>query len=1709
MREGLRSQTRSGKGSVQGEVVHKKRVRVKNEVLVSGDEGLVERTKAVVEALFSGDEDLVEPTSLIEKKGETESLVSGDEGLVERTKAVVEALFSGDEVFVEPTSLIEKKGETEALVSGDEGFVEPTSLIEKKGETEALVSGDEGLVEPTSLIEKGETEALVSGDEGLVEPTSLIEKKGETEALVLGDEGLVEATLSIEKKGEVEALFSGDEGLVEPTSSIEKNGETGALVSGDESLVESTSSIEKKGEVEALVLGDEVLVEPTSSIEKKGEVECAGIVDCAVKTKFDFDLNLDLSVNVNIDENENSSPRSCLKDGHSIAVADKKENEGLSGGRILRSRLKRGDDKRAYNGGHDCIPSENDGEHGQLEMIQVKKELEEADEVLTDGKKNDRVMLKMGGKGKKKLKRKRGRPPKTEIKEKDQLDDQPPRKLGRPRKTEIKEKDELDDQPPRKLRRLCRTELKEDNQSPRKLGRPRKTELKEDVQSPRKLERPPKTELKEDVQSPRKRGRPPKTEQQKHLLTLAHNSKGKVSREDGKKVVTVTDSESEVDDTRSRRSSGKKLKKKGFSPVRKNKLRKVLKTENGGMASNTVDAPVAKQSTSREEKKLVRDKIMECLSAAGWTVDRRPRNGRDYIDAVYVALDGKTHWSITLAYKRLKKHYEAGDGEGKLYRPGFKFTPISEEDFNSLTRVATKSRIDSKVKRVPFGGKGGKRVDGVNRKKKKIKPGSGAGKGKLVKGKKKRKRSLPEEGNSNVTSPNRDRKRHKTHNKTRCALLVRDATEEVDSEVNGYVPYSGKRTVLAWMIDLGTILQNGKVHYNEDKLEIAFQGKITGDGIQCGCCNEIITISDFGAHAGSKQSDPLKNIYTEKETSLLQCLLDSWNKQDKSELKSFHFVDVAGEDPNDDTCGVCGDGGDLICCDGCPSTFHKSCLDIKKFPSGDWHCIYCCCKFCGLVDGSSNQTVVNDDFTIPTLLTCHLCEEKFHISCIVANGDKTDDSMMANGDKTDDSRNTFCGNKCQELSERLEMLLGVKHEIEDGFSWSFIRRSDVGLDVSLTKSQTVECNSKLAVALSIMNECFMPYIDHRSGTNLIRSILYNCGSNFKRLNYSGFITAILERGDEIICVASIRIHGNQLAEMPFIGTRYMYRRQGMCRRLLNAIEWALSSLHVELLVIPAISELRETWTSVFGFEPLEQTSKQITKNMNLLVFPHVDMLQKKISKHEIANENLIATEVSNHKNLTTYKVAKLDGEDSSVSDCCPKIEKVISIESGCRHFENSLNNAPAITSDTIENSISLKDVTCHAVYETVHEKLGVDHKSTVNAGEDVAKSCCQVEDKERHCLSTSCINTEASQEHYVGAMSEVTENCCKEVKVTIEVGLNNNSDEKSAPSSEENIPIDSQIEFRTRESKYSAESNLDSPKISDSFEPRVKTDCAQPGCIGSEVYAESVNGCGSHSRLDGDTATGEAGLTTNMMHVESENTTKDLPANCENNSSSVSVPNADEADLYNSKTIDLQKNKNPGGCQSILVSSGICEKIADGVNETNKALDDKPADIEVILDDKPGSHSRPNGHRASGEAGLTTNTSMYLESQNITKDLPVNCENNSSVGAPTIDLQTNKNPGDCQSISVSSGDCEKIADGVNERNKASSAVDVFPFDVEVFPNNKSGIRKSSELAELDLQVDQTEPSNANIASGVALHCISTDSTSRGSTDGTVPANQGS
>lgn len=55
----------------------------------------------------------------------------------------------------------------------------------------------------------------------------------------------------------------------------------------------------------------------------------------------------------------------------------------------------------------------------------------------------------------------------------------------------------------------------------------------------------------------------------------------------------------------------------------------------------------------------------------------------------------------------------------------------------------------------------------------------------------------------------------------------------------------------------------------------------------------------------------------------------------------------AGETEEDDHhmefCRVCKDGGELLCCDSCPSSYHIHCLNppLPEIPNGEWICPRC------------------------------------------------------------------------------------------------------------------------------------------------------------------------------------------------------------------------------------------------------------------------------------------------------------------------------------------------------------------------------------------------------------------------------------------------------------------------------------------------------------------------------------------------------------------------------------------------------------------------------------------------------------------------------------------------------------------------------------------------------------------------------------------------
>ncbi|XP_058088661.1 uncharacterized protein LOC131235489 isoform X2 [Magnolia sinica] len=445
-----------------------------------------------------------------------------------------------------------------------------------------------------------------------------------------------------------------------------------------------------------------------------------------------------------------------------------------------------------------------------------------------------------------------------------------------------------------------------------------------------------------------------------------------------------------------------------------------------------------------------------------------------------------------------------------------------------------------------------------------------------------------------------------------CSLTVRrlgkgDHEEKISPET--------KASILSWLIDAGVLTENEKVMYKNKNCGSMLKGWVTKGGIRCNCCKKVMSLLEFEAHAGRDLRQPWDNTHLGSGRSLLSCLLEAWEKEKKLRKVGFQIVGVNDPDPSDDTCGVCADGGSLICCDNCPSTFHQDCVMLKALPEGSWYCPYCRCALCMMVKQVQDRT--RESFM---LLKCIQCGRRYHRECAWGH----DLPMMGSESLS------FCGIYCKKVAEGLSNMLGVTKPTEEGFSWTVLRRIDEDKGISSNKKPSfiMECNAKLSLSLSVLEECFVPLVDPRSSLDMLTQAVYNCG-----------------------------IHGTRSAEMPFIGTRPMYRRQGMCRRLLKAVEEMLSSLHVEKLIIPAIPDLLETWMTSFSFKPLELSHREEIKNLVMIVFAETILLQKSICKPEMEDER------GGHTNPDSQDVplwqipqCKLSGTHDAIFGPCKEIK---------------------------------------------------------------------------------------------------------------------------------------------------------------------------------------------------------------------------------------------------------------------------------------------------------------------------------------------------------------------------------------------------------------------------------------------------------------------
>ncbi|GMY17366.1 increased DNA methylation 1-like [Fagus crenata] len=475
---------------------------------------------------------------------------------------------------------------------------------------------------------------------------------------------------------------------------------------------------------------------------------------------------------------------------------------------------------------------------------------------------------------------------------------------------------------------------------------------------------------------------------------------------------------------------------------------------------------------------------------------------------------------------------------------------------------------------------------------------------------------------------------------------------------NAVIPSSSNRSprsILSWLLDNNVVLPRAIVHYRGKKggPPLLTKGYITRDGIECDCCSKVFALTAFEAHAGSTNHRPAANILLEDGRSLIECQKDAMNG---NENKCF----TTDQQVNDEICSVCHYGGDLILCDQCPSSFHKGCLGLEDVPVGDWFCPSCRCGICDhgkFQEGNGNN--MDNCF-----MACKLCEHKFHFGCLR--------SREVVNSEIYDKDHWFCGRKCEDIFLGLRKLLGKPIPVgDDNLTWTVLKydSESCNLDASDIEAST-ENYSKLSAALSVMHECFDPVKDPHTNRDLVEDVIFSRGSELKRLNFRGFYTVLLERNEELITVATLRIHGEKVAEVPLVGTRFQYRRLGMCQILMNELEKQLMVLGVGKLILPAAPSVLKTWTTSFMFSEMTNFERSQLLDYAFLDFQDTIMCQKLLMKNtgaEIVDEGLVDAAASHGESnsecfIEEANFQKANRGNSTVYSKCYKRRKISACE---------------------------------------------------------------------------------------------------------------------------------------------------------------------------------------------------------------------------------------------------------------------------------------------------------------------------------------------------------------------------------------------------------------------------------------------------------------
>ncbi|XP_073140611.1 uncharacterized protein [Henckelia pumila] len=402
-----------------------------------------------------------------------------------------------------------------------------------------------------------------------------------------------------------------------------------------------------------------------------------------------------------------------------------------------------------------------------------------------------------------------------------------------------------------------------------------------------------------------------------------------------------------------------------------------------------------------------------------------------------------------------------------------------------------------------------------------------------------------------------------------------------------------------------------------------------GNGIICSCCNTELSPSQFEAHAGwSAKRQPYRHIYTSSGLTLHDIALMLANGQSLVTSDS------------DDMCAVCGDGGKLIICNGCPRAFHTACLGLQSLPGDDWHCNFCTDKVgSGIKTSRESKPIIlrltrvvkasefetggcvvcrSQDFSAVkfddlTVILCDQCEKEYHVGCLRERG-MCDLKELPN-DKW------FCCDDCDKIFSTLQLLTSSGPEvIPTSVSATIFRKhAAVGLNNIALQWQILSGKSRqpehlllLSQAAAIFRECFDPIVA-KSGRDLIPVMVY--GRNIAGQEFSGMYCVVLIVNSVVISAALLRIFGREAAELPLVATSKNNQGKGFFLALFSCIEGFLYSMNVKHIVLPAAEEAEPMWTKKLGFTRTSQEQLlRYTRDLQLTIFKGTSLLEKVVKE---------------------------------------------------------------------------------------------------------------------------------------------------------------------------------------------------------------------------------------------------------------------------------------------------------------------------------------------------------------------------------------------------------------------------------------------------------------------------------------------------------------